>query len=491
MATSVTETERKYEAPSDASLPDLAEITGVATGPEEFDLAATYFDTPDYRLARAGVTLRRRTGGEDEGWHLKLPAGGDSRQELRVPLGRAVKTPPKDLSTLVQAHTRGTTLTPIAEIRTNRRRWQLTNTTGDLLAEVVDDVVTAQTLGSSTTTVSWREIEVELGDTGTRDLLDTVERHLGDAGILPSSSKSKLSQVIGVKRDAIPTVTKKSTAAEVVLAYLHTQRAALQNQDPRVRTDEDDAIHQLRVATRRMRSALQAYGKIIDREATRPLTDELKWLASVLGKARDLEVLRAHFEKSLKTLPPELVLGDVAARTTRYFAPLEAKAHKDSVAALNSERYFTLLNSIDELLDNPPLTKRAKRKAKDVLPALVDKAHTRLNHRVATALNNTAETDEPLHEARKAAKRLRYSAEVAEASLGKQMKKLRKRAKAIQSLLGDHQDSVVARPVLLALGRGDENGFTFGLLYGNEVERANRTAAQLPDKWAKLHKQKR
>src|SRR5690349_21303557 len=131
MATSVTETERKYEAPSDASLPDLTEITGVATGPEEFDLEATYFDTTDYRLARAGVTLRRRVGGDDEGWHLKLPAGEDSRQEVRVPLGRGTKNPPKDLSTLVRAHTRGQGLGPIAEIHTNRRRWQLTNGNGE------------------------------------------------------------------------------------------------------------------------------------------------------------------------------------------------------------------------------------------------------------------------------------------------------------------------------------------------------------------------
>jgi CHAD domain-containing protein len=486
MATSVTETERKYEAPSDASLPDLTTITGVATGPEEFDLAATYYDTPDYRLARAGVTLRRRVGGEDEGWHLKLPAGEDSRQEVRVPLGRAVKQPPKDLSSLVRAHTRGSTLTPIAEIHTNRRRWQLTNGTGELLAEVVDDVVTAQTTGSSTTTTSWREIEVELGEGGDRTLLDTVERHLGDAGIHPSSSKSKLSQVIGVKRDPIPTIGKKATAGDVVLAYLHEQRAALQNQDPRVRRNEPDAVHQMRVATRRMRSALQAFGKIVDREATRPLTDELKWLATVLGTARDLEVLRLRFEKALHTLPPELVLGDVAARLTRHFAPLEAKAHNDSVAALDSKRYITLLNSIDTLLTTPPLTKLASGKAKDVLPTLVEKAHHRLDVRVKAALATTT-SDEPLHEARKAAKRLRYSAEVAEPALGKHAKTLRKRAKKVQTLLGEHQDSVLARPVLLTLGRGDENGFTFGLLYGNEVELAHKTEAALPALWQKLN----
>ncbi|MGI5502217.1 CHAD domain-containing protein [Lentzea sp. CA-135723] len=488
MATSVTETERKYEAPSDASLPDLTEITGVATGPEEFDLEATYFDTGDYRLARAGVTLRRRVGGSDEGWHLKLPAGEDSRQELRVPLGRGTKKPPKDLSSLVRAHTRGDTLSPVAEIRTNRRRWQLTNGDGEMLAEVVDDVVTAQTMGSSTTTTSWREIEVELGESGDRDLLDTVERHLGDAGIHPSSSKSKLSQVIGVKRDAGPTIGKKSTAGEVVLAYLYEQRAALQNQDPRVRRNEDDAVHQMRVATRRMRSALQAFGKIVDREQTRTLTDELKWLASVLGTSRDLEVLRMRFTDGLHALPPELVLGDVAARVTRHFAPLEAKAHKDSVAALDSERYFALLNSIDTLLGTPPLTSAASGKARDVLPRLVEKARRRLDDRVEEALA-TSDSDEPLHEARKAAKRLRYSAEVAEPALGKHAKALRKRAKDVQTLLGDHQDSVVARPVLLELGRGDENGFTFGLLYGQEVELAHKTEAALPALWQKLSKE--
>jgi len=488
MATSVTETERKYEAPSDASLPDLTEITGVATGPEEFDLEATYFDTGDYRLARAGVTLRRRVGGPDEGWHLKLPAGGDSRQELHVPLGRTVKKPPKDLSSLVRAHTRGQSLTPVAEIRTNRRRWQLSNGSGEMLAEVVDDVVTAQTLGSSTTTTSWREIEVELGESGDRGLLDTVERHLGDAGIVPSSSKSKLSQVIGVKRDTGPALGKKPTAGDVVLAYLYEQRAALQNQDPRVRRNEDDAVHQMRVATRRTRSALQAFGKIVDRERTRALTDELKWLASVLGTSRDLEVLRTRFEDGLHALPPELALGDVAARMTRYFAPLEAKAHQDSVAALDSDRYFALLNDIDALLASPPFTSAASGKAKDVLPRLVEKARHRLDVRIKAALAEN-DSDEPLHEARKAGKRLRYSAEVAEPALGKHAKALRKRAKDVQTLLGDHQDSVVARPVLLELGRGDENGFTFGLLYGAEVELAHRTEAALPALWHKLSKE--
>jgi len=195
-----------------------------------------------------------------------------------------------------------------------------------------------------------------------------------------------------------------------------------------------------------------------------------------------------RFEEGLHSLPPELVLGDVAARLTRHFAPREAAAHEASVAALDDDRYFALLNSIDTLLSSPPLTELASRKAKDVLPKLVEKARRRLDDRIKTALATT-NSDEPLHEARKAGKRLRYSAEVAEPALGKHATHLRKRAKDVQTLLGDHQDSVVARPVLLELGRGDDNGFTFGLLYGKEVELAHKTEADLPALWQKLSKE--
>src|SRR4249920_2761060 len=84
------ETERKYEAAADFTLPDLAGLAGVAaiTGPRTYRLRAVYFDTADLSLAAARITLRRRTGGTDAGWHLKLPVGVDSRREVHAPLGR-------------------------------------------------------------------------------------------------------------------------------------------------------------------------------------------------------------------------------------------------------------------------------------------------------------------------------------------------------------------------------------------------------------------
>src|SRR5713226_2850002 len=138
MATEITETERKYDAPPGAALPDLADLPGVAaeSDPEEQTLKAEYYDTDDLRLIRSGITLRRRTGGSDAGWHLKLPLGDHSRREIMLPLGRARKHVPAELASLVLAHARGQELTPVARISTARRRQLLVDGAGASLAEV-------------------------------------------------------------------------------------------------------------------------------------------------------------------------------------------------------------------------------------------------------------------------------------------------------------------------------------------------------------------
>lgn len=492
MSRSVHETERKYEAPGGTALPDLADLPGVSAvaGPEEQRLEAVYYDTADLRLARAGLTLRRRTGGDDAGWHLKLPAGVDTREEVRLPPGRAAKHPPKQLGSLVQVHARGHELAPVARIQTTRQRWQLVDDKGRLLTEVVEDLVSGQALADDSPVDSWREIEVELGERGDIALLDRVEARLADVGITRSSSSAKLSRLLADRMAATtPSTTSGKSAGDVVLAYLREQADALKHQDPRVRRGEDDAVHQMRVATRRMRSALQAFGTIVERDATRELTDELKWLAGVLGEARDLEVLRTRFADRVAELDEELVLGPVHAQLTRHFAPLEAAAHKAAVAALDSERYFALLDAVDALIARPPFTPVARVKAEKALPDLVDKTYRRLAKRA-----ENAHDDESLHEARKAAKRLRYAVEVSEPRFGKRAKKYRKAVKAVQELLGEHQDGVLARPVLRELGAkaqlDGENGFTFGLLHGLETAAAQRAEDRFPAAWRGLGKPK-
>lgn len=498
------ETERKYEAPAGSDLPPLDGFPGVAAeaGPERIELEAVYYDTADLRLARGGVTLRRRTGGEDAGWHLKLPVGGDTREEVRLPLGKT-KKPPKELVNLAQVHVRGADLAPVARIRTTRERWQLVDEHGGLLIEVVEDLVSAQVLedtaDNGATADSWREIEVELGERGDRKLLDVVERRLFDAGMKRSTASAKLTRLLSDRIAPAarrPRVGRKASAGDVVLAYLHEHTAALKHHDPAVRRDRDDAVHQMRVSTRRLRSALQAFGKVVDRERTRELTTELKWLAGVLGEARDLEVLHDRFTRAVAELDPDLVLGPVQARLTRHFAPLETAALKGSVDALTSPRYFALLDAVDALLASPPLTPLAAERATDVLPKLVAKAYRRLSAHAAEVLATRpgAERDVALHESRKAAKRLRYTTETIVPVFGKRAKAYRKRIKDVQTLLGEHQDSVVARPVLRELGvqaqLDGENAFAFGVLHGRESGAAARIEDGFASVWRGVGKPK-
>jgi hypothetical protein len=147
---STREVERKYEAADEVPLPDPSRLLGAENvgAAEDQQLDAMYFDTPDLRLLRAGVTLRRREGGSDPGWHLKLPVGKDSREELQVPLGQAQRTRPAELTALTRVHTRGAEVGPVVRLCTRRRRWQLADDDGRPLAELVEDRVTAHTLGA-------------------------------------------------------------------------------------------------------------------------------------------------------------------------------------------------------------------------------------------------------------------------------------------------------------------------------------------------------
>ena len=493
------ETERKYEAADRVRLADPSRLLGGDRGvaPEEQRLDAVYFDTPDLRLARAGITLRRREGGSDAGWHLKLPAGPDSRDELRVPLGRARRNPPAELTRLTRVHTRGSRVQPVVRLRTRRRRWPLTDQAGRALAEFVEDRVTAHTLGSSTEASTWREFEVELAEHGSPKLLDRIEKRLIKAGARRSGSVSKLNRALaGRLPDNPPQADEARSAGDVVLAYLREQAEKMRRFDPLVRQDAPDSVHQMRVASRRMRSALQAYRRVVDRDATRPLTDELKWLAGELAPARDTEVMAERFSEMVDDLPAELVLGPVSAGLDRTFARRQATARERALAALDSDRYLALHDSIDALLADPPLTGRAERPAKRELVKGVRRAYHRTQRRMdAVDQEPDGETrDTALHETRKAAKRLRYAAEAARPAVGKPAKRLRKDLKPVQSLLGNHQDSVVARPVLRELGaqavQEGGNGFTHGLLLGLEEARARRAERRLPERWKRLQKRK-
>jgi CHAD domain-containing protein len=260
-------------------------------------------------------------------------------------------------------------------------------------------------------------------------------------------------------------------AGEAVLAYLAAQTATLKSLDPEVRRGAPDSVHQMRVTTRRLRSALQSFPMVLREPATRQLRADLKWLGGVLGSARDIEVLSARLRSMLTSLPTELVLGPAVARVSIHYAPREVAARDAVAQALDSSRYLTMLGELDRLLAEPPLTPEASRPARDVLTEAVRHDRKRTRRRIHRARRAPAGRgrDVALHEARKAAKRARYAAEAATPTLGKRARRLAKRMKAVQSVLGDHQDTVNARAASREIGvnahLSGENAFSFGLLH--------------------------
>jgi inorganic triphosphatase YgiF len=197
------ETEVKFEVSPDFVLPDLGGLAdGVAvTGPDVDLLVATYFDTADLRLANAGITLRRRAGGSDAGWHLKLPVTAGTRREVRLPLGDEAMTVPPQLASRVSTWIRDEPLQVMAVLETRRTVRRLTGAAGEVLAEVADDVVTGRVPGPKDVPgepATWREIEVELV-TGGPEILAAAGSRLATAGARPSSSASKLGRLLGAR----------------------------------------------------------------------------------------------------------------------------------------------------------------------------------------------------------------------------------------------------------------------------------------------------
>ncbi len=455
-----------------------------SVGPRDERLEAVYYDTLNLRLMRSGITLRKRTGGKDAGWHLKVPQGTDTRAELHFPLGES-NMPPDELAALTLGYTRGAPLVPVARITTRRASWRLVDESGVELAELTDDHVEAENLNSSTMD-NWRELEVELAEEADAALLDRAEKRLRKAGLRPASYRSKLARVLDTPHGAKP----GHTAGDQLMAYVARQLDALLRHDLLARRDAPDAVHRMRVATRRLRAALRAYRPLLDRERVQRLRAELKWLGGRLGPARDLEVMDAELKKATDELPGELALGPVAARLTRYFSPARAEAQRAVVKTLRTKRYLRLLDQLERLVADPPLTERADRRAGKELPKHVRRTYRRTARKMA----NLDGTDEALHDVRKAAKRIRYAAEVAMPAVGKPADRTRKRARKVTKVLGDHQDSVVVRPVVREVGAqahaAGENGFTFGLLHERQRVRADEAAERFHGAWDRLEAKK-
>ena len=489
------EIERKYDVDGLSSLPLLDKLPGVGRAdiPVEHRLEAVYFDTADQILAARGITLRRRTGGDDAGWHLKLPAGPNQRRELHEPPGNEPNTIPARFLQLVRVFVRDLPLIPVARLKTRRIVHRLRGAGDEVLADVADDHVQAERFGPKPVSLNWREWEIELVE-GSPALLDAAQSVLAAAGVRPAKHTSKLARALGDpppkgSPEPPPRPDRKGPASAVLLAYVHEQVRALTEQDPQVRQDAPGSVHQMRVATRRLRSTLATYRKLLDAGAANRLRGELKWLAGCLGEARDAEVMRERLNEMVAHEPPELVLGPVSRRIEEELGADYHAAHIKVLQALDDQRYFRLLDALDAFLAAPPLKDPEPGPAHTIVAALIRKDWKRLRRDVRTATSTAegADHDPALHQARKSAKRLRYASESFEPVQPKRAARLTLAAHGLQKILGEHQDSVVTREVLRRLGvqtpLAGENGFTYGRLHALEQFIAADSEARFLEAW--------
>ncbi|MEO3936428.1 CYTH and CHAD domain-containing protein [Dermatophilaceae bacterium Soc4.6] len=474
--TSHLEIERKFDVPYDSSPPDLQHLPGVeAAGPTStFHLAADYWDTRRHHLARHQITLRRRTGGTDAGWHLKVGAGVDGRAEHACELGDAT-APPEALVDLVRHLVLEHPLQVVARVDTHRDETPLLDGAGRVLAWFCDDLVVsdtppssghgaAQTVGATlrpdrTTpgTSHWREWEVELAD-GDRHLLAATSTALIAGGAQPPVFASKLAHALG---DRLPIThpgrpgrghrrgRHDRSASDVLGARLHSQLDALTAQADGVAAGDPTAVHDMRIATRRLRAALRTFEPVLETGATTQCTRELRWLGLMLGSARDAQVLRERLEAELAALPGGLDRGPAAARIDAHLGRLAGTGQAHTAQAVTSDRYHHLLDELETLATLPPARPEAAARAKTLVPGLLARdarRFLRASRRAGRAL--PPGRDVALHEVRKRAKQLRYSAESVTPVCGKRARKVARAATRVQESLGAHQDAVVARQVV-------------------------------------------
>ena len=476
------ELECKFAVDDATPTPSLDNLSGIGSVRREpaQTLRAVYFDTSGRDLAAHRITLRRRTGGTDAGWHLKLPAGALARTEIRVELGDGDDADvPDELRDVVQAIVRDRPLEAVARITNHRTIDTLIGSDGTALAEFCDDRVSASAEGTDIEQL-WREWEIELAEDaverGSADehLLVRLSKQLGRSGAAPAQHASKLARTLG---SSVSVPGADLGSKDPVRRALAGQIEALLIWDRAVRADvEEDSVHQMRVAIRTIRSLLQSSLASFGLTDDAGILVELGELGAVMGEARDAEVLAQRYQRALDELPEDLVRGPIRQRLVdgadrRYRAGL-----RKSLRAMRSPRYFRLLDTLDALLVAEPggsAVGKTKRGA-----AAIEDGYKRVCKRAQAAAGADAEHhDAALHAIRKSAKRLRYTADAAGAT------KVARAAKTIQTVLGDHQDSVVSRAYLadqadLAHAAGEDT-FTYGLLHEREAILAHRSEQQL------------
>jgi CHAD domain-containing protein len=390
-------------------------------------------------------------------------------------------------------------LQQVATVTTERTVVALHDADDVLLAELCDDRVvgTRPRPEGGDEEHTWREWELER-HAARGKLVRAAEARIRKAGARPAAHRSKLGRVLGLE----PRVGEQrplgppARATEHALLGRHLASLAdeIRRLDPLARADVPDSVHQLRVAFRRLRSILSTFDKTFDATATEPVGADCAWIGDLLGRPRDLEVLRDHLDRVITAESPELVRGRLGTWIAGRLRADHRAAHRAAQDAMTSERYFALVDTLDSWRDAPPWRDERDRPAAKRLPAALARAQARM-HRAAKAAAASTGTDrsQDLHDVRKVAKRVRYAAEALGPVLGSPTRKAARAARTVQTVLGDYHDAIVAGDHVLrladdALTEG-RDAFTLGVLRVRlEAEAATHELA-FERAWVTLRKQ--
>ena len=499
---SMLEREVKFGAWPGLELPDFAEVVpDVATvALPALRLEATYYDTADLRLTRAGASLRHRSGEGDDAWTVKLSAGdggvGLARREIRIS-GSERRVPAPAVS-LVRGLTRGAPLAAVARLRTERRRIRIADLDGVELAEVDDDevsVVVGRRVASR-----FREVEVELAAGADPAILEAAAAVLRRAGATASDPTPKVVRALGPAALGPPDVVlpgrrRPATIGAAVSATIASSVAGLLAHDPGVRLGEDpEDVHKARVATRRLRSDLRTMRSLLDEQWVAGLRDELRWISALLGEVRDTDVLVHRLERYTARLHP----ADRPAGATlveRLLGHREA-ARLTLLAEMDSTRYTDLLERLVLAAREPFLDPAVE---PDHEPGGMAELALRPWRHLAAAVDGLGElgdesVDGALHEVRIRAKRCRYAAEAVEPVVGKPAAAFAAAVAAVQTALGDFHDAVVAEAWLRDAVRRETDpavSFVAGQFIAVEREAAQTARAAWSAAWKRASARKR
>ena len=495
MPSRTNELELKFSAPADFAAGALALQAGIDNVAElpSLDLVAVYYDTDDLRLARAGVTLRYRTGDDNgDGWTVKLPSEDTSALREEVAYAKDKDSVPEEARRLVTVFARGAELLKVAKLRTRRRRWSLRETDGRELAELVDDRVSV--FDGRRVTQRFRELELEARTTD-RAGLKAIEAALGQMGFAQSSQVPKAVRALG-PRAAEPSdipgpisVSPRSPVADAVAAGIASAVRRLMVHDPHARLHDAEGIHQMRVSARRLRGYMRTFSSLVEPPWADEIVKELRWLARALGVVRDFDVL-------LGTLSDAAYVGAAIAPMLDVLRERQSAARRSLDKVLASDRYVALLERLIEAAKAPSLTVAASESCRTALPRLVGETWPPLENAVQDL--NQAPTDEAYHQARIQAKRARYAAEAAAPCLGRRLGgdaiRFAQHAEEVQNVLGVRQDSVVLREALLeeAARRTDDGRFNLaaGRLIGRQDQSIEASDERFREVWRAMNRKK-